>query len=379
VSIESGKRIEIKGAQDLKLIPKLVQLEVERQLNLIEISKSLGSTINIKKEIIDVSDLLEGCGSKIIKACFKKDGVVYALRLPGFSGLLGREISPNKRLGTEFSERAKVKAGVGGIFHSDELPAYGITEEEKKAIALELGCSKDDGFAIVADQKPKAEKALQAVAERAAMCAEGVPREVRKANQDGTTSFLRPMPGAARLYPETDVVPTRPDTRDLKIPELITQKAEKFREKLNLGKDLADKMARSGRRELIEDLISKFSNIKPAFIAETILSTTKEIKRKFDTDVDSITDEQYKEIFGYLDKGKISKDVLMDVLIDYAKGKFRLEKYKMLSDQELEKEVRRILDENKDLEFKKVMGVVMRKLKGKASGKKIAEIVRKLT
>jgi len=229
VSIEGGERIEIKGAQDLKLMPKLIELEATRQENLLEIKKELEKrkVREVVSQIIDVSRLLKNSKSKVIQSTFNKSGVVLGIRLSCFKGIIGKEVQPGRRLGTEFSERAKVAAGVGGVFHSDELPNYGILPDEVEQISKHLDCGDHDAFVLVADLKNRAERALQAVIVRANDALQGVPKEVRRANTDGTTSYIRPIPGAARMYPETDVLPirlTKDMIADVELPELIVHK-----------------------------------------------------------------------------------------------------------------------------------------------------------
>src|SRR3989338_5846293 len=239
----------------------------------------------------------------------------------------------------------------------------------------------NDAFVLVADEQKKAEKALEAVIERAKLALLGIPKEVRKANDDATSSFLRPMPGAARMYPETDVVNVKPDISNITIPELISDKIEKYEKKLGLGKDLAALTAKSDKVELFESFVDKFPNIKPAFIAETILSTTKEIKRRFNLDVDRITDNDFEVVLGNLNHNKISKEAIPDILFDIAKGERAenaIRKYRIMSDEELEREIKAIVDENKGVPMNALVGRVMDKLRGKADGKKIVEILKRV-
>src|SRR5712692_1906122 len=105
------------------------------------------------------------------------------------------------------AKRAVFWGRVGGIFHSDELPAYGIESSNVEEVAKSLGCGELDGFVIVADNLNNAKDGLRAVVERAREAVERVPEETRAANPDGTTHYMRPRPGAARMYPETDVAP----------------------------------------------------------------------------------------------------------------------------------------------------------------------------
>jgi len=200
--------------------------------------------------------------------------------------------------------------------------------------------------------------------------------EVRKANTDGKTSFLRPMPGAARMYPETDVEPIIPKIKESNAIELIHDKTARFEKTYRLGKDLAATVTKSDKAAWFEDFCKKFKNIKPAFIASTLVSTTKEIKRKFDVNVDNLTETEFNEIFSYLNEGKISKDMVIDILIDYAKGEFDLDKYALVEEEELKAEIKKIVDAHKGASVSALMGIIMGKYKGKVDGKKVMEILK---
>ncbi len=207
-----------------------------------------------------------------------------------------------------------------------------------------------------------------------------IKQEVRKAEPDFTTSFLRPMPGAARMYPETDCPPikiTKERLEKIGTVELISDKTEKLAEKHEITQDLAKGLAKTNKLEIFENFVEKFKKIKPAFIASTLVSTLKEIKRKFNIDVDKLTDKEFEEIFSYLNKGKISKDVVMDVIIDYAKGEFYLDKYAVASDEDIEKEIESIVKSKPGLNTGAYMGMIMSKFKGKIDGKKAMEILKK--
>ncbi|PIN74376.1 Glu-tRNA(Gln) amidotransferase GatDE subunit E [Candidatus Woesearchaeota archaeon CG10_big_fil_rev_8_21_14_0_10_45_16] len=376
VSIKGGTRIEIKGAQDLRQLPLLVELEAKRQFELLRLKKELKWKLE-KLNIIDISSVFERSDSKIIKNTFEKNGKILALKLKSFAGLLGRELQPGYRLGTEFSGRAKIKAGVGGIFHSDELPKYGITEEDVTAIRRVLKCSGDDGFVLVADEEKKARLALEAVHERAGELFMGVPPEVRKANADGTTSYLRPMPGAARMYPETDVPLIVPE-KDVKIPELLEEKISRYQQKLGLSSDLATFIAKSDQVMLFEELVKRYPKQKAAFIAETLTSTPLEIKRKYGLDSDTLTEENFKDLFKYLEDGKIHKDIVLDVLIDMVKGTFDLKRYDQLGTEDIHAVIKKIIEQNPGAPFGALMGKCMKELAGKASGEFISAELKKL-
>lgn len=381
ISIDGGERIEIKGVQDLKQLPLLVELEVKRQQELLKIKKELTTTKLLKKDkikVINLTSLLGKSTSKIIVNTLHQKGKILVLKLTGLAGLLGKELQPGKRFGSECSEWAKAKAGVGGIFHSDELPNYGITFEEVTLIKAELECQDQDAFVLVADQERKARLALEAVYERILEAKKGVPKEVRKANTDATTSFLRPLPGSARMYPETDVPLIIPDPKNIILPELLEEKIARYQKNLSLGKDLAVYIAKSPFRGLFEEISSKYPRIKPAFIAETLSSTLLEIKRKYQLNPEVLTENHFRELFSALDQDKIHKDIVLDVLIDMIKGNFSLEKYASVSTEDLHQKLKKIVENNKDAPFPALMGLAMRKLAGQASGKIISEELRKI-
>ncbi|MEW5897093.1 MAG: Glu-tRNA(Gln) amidotransferase subunit GatE [Nanoarchaeota archaeon] len=389
ISIRDGARIEIKGAQDLQMLPMMAELEVKRQTELLRIKEELKGVRLDEFNAQDLTVLLQDSSSKIVQRVVQRtiankeankenQGKIMGIKLHGFAGFIGREIQPNCRLGTEFSQRAKVKAGVGGIFHSDELPNYGITEQEVKRIRKKLDCLPADAFVLVADNEHKALAALQAVYERAKETLKGVPEEVRKANTDGTSTYMRPMPGAARMYPETDVPLIKPDLQNIKLPELLENKIARYQKELKLSKDLAEFTAKSGQAALFEELAAGYPQQKPAFIAETLTSTPLEIKRKYNLDADKLTDDDFRSVFKYLQEGKIHKDILIDVLIDMIKGEFDLRRYASLKTEEIHQELKKIVRENRDAPFSALMGLAMKKLARKVSGKVLSEELKRI-
>src|SRR5213594_2675074 len=204
VSIEGGARIEIKGVQELRLIATFVEKEVERQVMLLEVATELKrrNITSVPTELRDLTSLFRETGSKVVQTALKKGGVVLGWALPGFAGLL------KGKLGPELAAHARI-AGVAGIFHSDELPGYGITQSELNAARKSLGLGTLDVCVLVAEEEPKARAAFDEMGPRAVAAIRGVPPETREPRPDGTTEYSRPLPGKARMYPETDVPPIR--------------------------------------------------------------------------------------------------------------------------------------------------------------------------
>ncbi len=199
--------------------------------------------------------------------------------------------------------------------------------------------------------------------------------EVRKAEKDNSTTFLRPMPGADRMYPETDVPTLKFDASKLELPELISNKAVKIA-KLGLAKELSDDLAKIGKADLLIELVSRYPNVKAPYIAETMLSIPKIMRRKYNIDVNP-TDQDYYLLFEAMNSGKISKDSLEDMFKENKPLKEIISKYQLMSDSEVEKSISKIVAENKGLPFNTLIGKVMAILRGKADSKKIIEILNK--
>jgi len=241
VSIGAGDRVEIKGCQDLDWIPRIIRLEMARQLHFYRLANQLRAAQDLSPlpphrnqddsgierkvaekvdqlmplELHDITSKFDQCESKMIQQSIESGAMVLGLSLPGLTGLLGSkqldgEGAQLPRLGRELASAAKL-AGVKGIFHSDELPAYGIGQEETDACQATLG----DCFVLCVAPQWQAELALEGVLSRAKLAYHRIPQEVRNvvirkgAPEDGTTTAMRPLPGGARMYPETDI-PTTP-------------------------------------------------------------------------------------------------------------------------------------------------------------------------
>ncbi len=366
VSIKGGARVEIKGVQDLRSIPLQVRNEMHRQRFLLELA---GLQLPHDLPIIEVTKAFSHTKSRIIGK-----NHVLAIGLPGLQGVLGKEYAPGRRLGTELSDHAKMK-GVKGLFHSDEhLDDYKISKKEQDTVRKILKLQDRDAFILIADQKERAQTALQAVIDRIQALPQGVPEEVRKANEDGTSSYLRPMPGAARMYPETDVSPIIPDPSSVKVPELIPDRIARYQKTYKISKDLAALVVR--HVDDFEELARRFRHIAPSYLAEFFVTVPQELKKRYGLELD-IT-EHADAVLDALEQGTISKDSVLDILAGLAQGKpFDPQTYAQASDAELKVFIDTLVKENPGLAPGAYMGDIMKHFHGKADGKKAMDLLRK--
>ncbi len=366
ISTEGGARVELKGAQDLKMLPTLVEYESQRQLELVKIVHELrkSKSYPLLESFTDVTSVFKETTAKLIRKGIDSGSSVIGQSMEGFAGILGREIQKGKRFGTELSNYAKM-AGVKGIIHSDEdLSKYGITETEIKHLKKKLGSC----FMMVVAPEEQARAALGHAVTRANI--DSVPEETRRANQDGTSSYMRPLPGKARLYPETDVPPI-PITKELlesaAVGESLDEKTKKLEKMLN--KELAQKMLKSRHLHIFERLVG--GGAEPKLVATTIENTIVSLRRE-GVQFQNI-EEALAGLFEEFSKGTFVKAAIPEVLKGMTKGAsaesvikvYRLQK---LSGEDLEKLVE---DEGYDLKR------IMAKHRLQVDPQDVAELIKK--
>ncbi len=380
ISIREGARVEIKGVQELEILDKVVEYEVLRQLNLLKIrDELLDRGASVVDEIHDVTEIFRDTKCKVIARALKKGGRVLAVLLKGFGGLVGKEIQPNRRLGTEFADIAKT-FGLGGIFHTDELPNYGISEGEVERLREFLNAGEEDAVVFTCGEEERVRRALSRIIERAKFCLIGVPEETRKANEDGTTSYLRPLPGSARMYPETDVPPVKitEEMLEVEIPELIEDRVKRFVE-MGLSEDLAWAIADSDKYDLFE----RFSKIlQPTVVARVLHIVPSELKRD-GFDVEKLEKWHFEMALNLIAEGKIAKEGAEEVLKVFCQNpNASVEDIlsRMKTEDDLDEFISKLVDEKIDLirergekAFKPLMGLVMKEFRGKVDGKVVAE------
>jgi glutamyl-tRNA(Gln) amidotransferase subunit E len=397
VSLPNGALIEIKGVQALELISTVVEYEVTRQLGLIAVKDELAAKgitpKDINEDIVDVTGIFKDTKSKVIRKAVDKKQTVKALKLQGLAGVLGRELMPNFRVGTELSDRAKFWGRVGGIFHTDEMPNYGITPEEVDAVRKVVGAAEGDAVVFVADTAENTVDALKSVAERAREMLTGVPAETRTAKDDGTTRYMRPRPGAARMYPETDIPPTQITEEFVEhirahLPESAEKKQKRLIAQYDLNEKLAKQILDSEYNTLFEAIVQE-SGVSATTVAVFLTESLKALKRD-GVPVENVSDLQLKDIFYSVGKGELAKEATADVFSWLSKNPDKSVQeamavlgFTMLTEAELNQLVDRVIAANKASVQKQgkgafglVMGLVMKEARGKASSEAVSQLVK---
>src|SRR5919108_2551962 len=316
ISVQNGAVVEVKGVQQLDQLVKVIEHEMQRQYGLIVIAQKLKEkNVDIKKvgdRIEDVSDILGNMtSSRIVKRILEGRGMIIAIRVPGFAGMIGFEPYKDIRLGRELGKLVKFY-DIDGIFHSDELPNYGITEQGIAAVKQRLQMNDNDAFVILGGPNDKIKFASDAIIRRLKASIDGVPAETRAATPDGKTVFLRPRPGVARMYPETDILPiaiTKPMLEQLadEVPTQWDVIVDSLAKKYNLNKELASQIFDSKYLKVFREIASETKKIQPTFIAAKLTGDLISLQRQgLDTSV--LEDEDIKDVFSKLENGSIQKE-----------------------------------------------------------------------
>jgi len=309
VSIEKGCRVEIKGFQDVENIDKLIELEVKRQKNLAELGEELSGQV----EGDNVTYVFEDTENDIVSTVLENDGRVFAVRIPDMKERMKEKISGERYVAKELVDYARSR-GLNGIIHGDEeLEKYGVREEFKELRDV-FDAEESDVLAIMAGPRENAREAAKAVKERAKMLVEGeIPEETRVAEQDFTTSYSRPLPGAARMYPETDIPPVRITDDSIEeieenIPDTLEEREERYAKEI--GGELASQIVQS---ELLP-LFEKFKEEADAKLAANIFTNIYSQLESDGVKVDNLQEKHFDAVFTALNDESIEKGDIEDVL-----------------------------------------------------------------
>ncbi|MDR0603870.1 MAG: Glu-tRNA(Gln) amidotransferase subunit GatE, partial [Bacteroidales bacterium] len=233
VSCKGGTRVEVKGVAHTKWIPELSHNEAFRQWALLHIREELLKRCkkeDWKMNYVELNPTDIQAASEIVQKIIAKGAKLYAVNLPHFKNLLSHFTQPGHPFYDEFVNRLKVIACIEkpNMASSEDLnPIIDIPVWE--TVATRLNANENDAQIIFWSHQEDVKTALDVIEERALMTFDGVPQETRKSFNDGTTIFERVLPGADRMYPDTDSVPIPLDDEHIEnlrknIPEDLSER-----------------------------------------------------------------------------------------------------------------------------------------------------------
>jgi len=265
----------------------------------------------------------------------------------------------------EILRASKVKRGIGTIRQD-------VNVSTSKHPRVEIKGFQDPRMFVVTIEKEAERQSKE----------RGGKSEVRKAEVNGSTSFLRPMPGAARMYPETDL-PL------LKIGKRMIDEAKKLLPKLKedikgelkkrgLSGEMISQLLGSRRLDEFEALLKIYD--QPNFVVRLMLNTAKDIETRYDLDSGDITLDILETVLQAVADEKIKEGDVRYVLEAIGDGKTMEEALEVerIDLVVVEAEIAKIVKEKPGLNLGAYMGLVMQKFKGQVSGAEASEILGKL-
>jgi len=392
---DGGGVVEVKGVQQLDQLEKVVEFEAKRQHGLVKIAEKLQNSnfgeISKNNDVFDITNDFKNCESKIIQKSLKDNSIIKAIRIRNFAGMFSYSPYEGIRLGKEIGQIVKFY-GIGGVFHSDELPNYGIEESDVSIVKKILEINEVDAFLIIAAPLVKIDFAIDSIIKRISQAKKGVPAETRLATQTGETIFLRPRPGASRMYPETDIPPiiiTKKELEDAKknIPKSWDESLDELQKKYDLNLQLAEQIFDSVYLEIFEKICEKTS-IAPTFIASILCSTITSLERS-GWNSQLLRNEEIAKTFEFLAKGEIAKESIEIIFENIMAGKSKTiedaienTSIEIVSKEEFEKVIENIIINNKEIiqnqkerSISPLMGIAMKELRGKVSGEMVNSLL----
>ena len=383
ISIKGSNRVEIKGFQDPKIMKACVDNEIMRQKGLLELSKVVPKFSNPEVKSFDLDVKLDW-----MKKAIGNGAKFVGFKAEGFKGVFGKEFFPGYRVGTDLARYAKTR-GFGGIIHGDEdlENKYKLSKEDVKNIKSILEVGEKDSFMMVLGDEDEAKKMFEEVLfPRMRKLNEINPKEVRNSLPDATTDFLRPMPGSARMYPETDLELlhiSRDLINDVKknVPKLRSE-IEKDLKKEGLSEDMIGIILKEGKFDEFNEIVSAVG--MPKVVGKAMLLLPREIAVKEGrelSDVEEILDnEKLIFVLEHLKAGDFEEGDLRLVLERVLEGE-DLEKavvVEKVDNTKVESFVASLIKEKSGLRPNAYMGLVMKEFSGQVDAKSVMQIIGKI-
>jgi glutamyl-tRNA(Gln) amidotransferase subunit E len=321
VSVEGGTRIEIKGVPSIARIPLLVYNEAMRQHSLLCIREKLkerGITpTTLSSSIHSVTKALAKTQYKPLQKALEQGKRVRCVKLEGFEGILSERTQTDTNFAKEFSDRVRVIAcltRLPNITHSDTATEL-LSGMDWKVVRQRVKSGPQDTLILVWGNEEDVTCACKEIQIRAREATEGVPPETRQALKDGTTGFERILPGAERMYPDTDLPPLALNANWVKrvrssLP-LPPWKREKRYRPFNLPPEVLDDLVCSTKAVLFDRLVDL--DIKPVLAGSVLVRLAKALQRE-GLDITTLDDETILNLFKAYKETRLAREGIIKVL-----------------------------------------------------------------
>ncbi len=392
VSVTGGTRIEIKGVPRIPHIPLLTYNEAKRQWNLLRLREELkkrGITTEKFQTVTEsVTKLLRRTRYQPVQNALAAGLEVNCVVLRGFRGLLRWQTQTDTYFSKEISDRVRVIAcltTLPNIIHSDN-PSESLSTAEWQSVKKAVNATDDDTLVLVWGNRQDVETGAKEIVIRAREATIGIPSETRQALRDGTNGFERILPGADRMYPDTDLPPKQISEERLEkirssLPLEFWTREGRYRT-LGIPDDVVQPLSVSRFAPLFDTLVNDW-HINPTLASVALVQFVKKMKRE-GMGVANLDPDAVKGIFGAYKDGKLSKDAIYLTMKEAARrGGFTEELLKEpCSREELAAVVRSCVTRLSDVKVRHpekrneiLTGMAMERLRGRIGAAAVAEYI----
>ena len=323
VSCRGGSRVEIKGVAHTKWIPELSHNEAFRQWSLLHVRDLLKENIADQKNW-KIDSLRLGpedfIGNDNFEGIFVDNHQVIVVRLPNFYKILSHFTQPGRVFADELSERLKVIACLDqpNMTHSEDLNPI-LSEDEIQKLFKKLNANKEDAFVLFDSPEADVQTALETIEERCQLAFEGVPEETRKSFSNGTTIFERVLPGADRMYPDTDSAPIPLesdyiDTLSKRIPNDIVERIQQMKE-WGIPEDSYTYIFKKNLYPLLERLVNELS-VPESFAGKFLGQKLKFVEGHYQS-ADQFDYDKIFDLFSFLQEYGIEYELADKMIAEY--------------------------------------------------------------
>jgi len=405
VSVTGGTRVEIKGVPQIGRIPRLVYNEARRQWSLLRIRDELlrrGVTADtLHRPSSDVTGILAKTLYEPLRMALSHGHGVRCVVLPGFRGLLNESVQEHTTFAREFSDRIRVIACLSrlpNMAHSDTA-SESLYGRDWQRLRKTMRAGDNDALILVWGPRDDAQLACDELLIRAQEATLGIPRDTRQAFKDDTTGFERVLPGAERMYPDTDLPPLAISDAKLSavrngLPPYVWEREARLRE-LGVPEDAARDLCMSPRAELFFRMLEELSI--PATFAAVVLCQRLKALQRAGLRSEALPDEVLYGVFQAFTEGHVAREGVVKVIrflleanragaaspIGVHEALQRLELNPM-DEATLREHVTRVVAAQSDRVFPTaahrvhyLMGVLMDELIGRVDGRRLATLVAK--
>ena len=392
VSVEGGTRVEIKGVPKIGMIPLLTHNEAMRQWNLLRLREELknrGITPEtFQTKDYDITSLIKKPHYVPLKNAVESKLKIRGIVLKGFKDLLRWQTQPDTYFSKEISDRLRVIAcltTIPNLIHSDSRTDT-LTSSDWQKVKKHVEATDDDTLIIVWAGEDDIQTAVNEIIIRAKEATIGIPSETRQALSDGTNGFERILPGADRMYPDTDLPPKKIAAERIEkikswLPEQFWKRQEWYR-KLNIPPDTIDELSISKYARIFKIAVIGW-RVNPVTAAVVLIQYPKRLK-KSGHNTEILNEEIMSSVLRAYADEKLTYDFILNALkMSIELGMFvneiipdpindtDLAKEMMSADLEMQR-MQYIKAENAD---SIMMGILMRRLRGRISAKQVAQKV----